>query len=151
MTQVQTRRLFLGIISYTLGTVALSSACASSPPALSSSLCTLIKDFARYQGELVLVRALVLSDAHHQSALQDPSCPRHGAELTYSDMGIRNGSAERLRKAVFSDPPGTLEKTIRVATTGRLTRKPADQGGLFVFTADLVDDIRVVAKVRESR
>jgi hypothetical protein len=92
------------------------------------------------------LHASVRSDAHHQSSLQDQSCPRYGAQLSYSDLGIRNGSARRLRKAIFAAPPGTLKKFIDVMVTGRLTREPVEAGGLFVFVADSVAQIRVTAK-----
>lgn len=151
MTESIIWRRLVALMCCVLGSAFLSGACVSSPPPAPSSLCALVKDFGTYQGKLVVLRASVLSDAHHQASLQDASCPRNGAVLSYSDMGVRNGSANRLREAVFANPPGTLEKSVSITTTGRLTRESADEGGLFVFMADSIGDIRIMSKVTERR
>jgi hypothetical protein len=67
-----------------------------------------------------------------------------GAVLEYNDTAIRNGSVARLRKAIFPNPPGTLRKTIYITIPGHLTHQPQDQGGLFVFVANSINNVRVV-------
>ena len=128
----------------------LLGACASHPRPAPASLCEVRGDFERYQGRLVVLHASVRSDAHHQSSLTDQLCPWYGAQLSYSDDGVRNGSAQRLHEAIFAKPPGTLKKSIDVTVTGRLTREAADAGGLFVFVADSITDVKVTEKSKEE-
>lgn len=141
-------RRSVGFTCSVFGSVMLFGACASYPQAAASSLCEIVKEFEKYQSQLVVLHASVRSDAHHQATLQDQSCPRYGAQLSYSDLGIRNGSARRLREAIFADPPGTLKKSIDVTVTGRLTREPADAGGLLMFVADSIAEVKVTAKAK---
>jgi len=123
-------------------------AAATDTAPLSSTVCELVRDSARFLNIPVMIRARIHSNGVDCASLSSSDCPGHS--ITLEHMGIESPPSNVGRDALFTATfriggIGTIDKEIVAVLVGRLTTIASD-GNRPTFRISDVREMTVVWK-----
>lgn len=114
---MSTRRLSGQItrIAFLVGLITACGATFGQSGGVTVNLCVVAATPEKFNNRLVTISGHYESDGMEREGLSDPSCGEAGTELR---MLPSTRGTKRLRKALRSGSPGTLDKTVEGTFTG---------------------------------
>lgn len=113
---------------------------------ISTTVCDIVREPAKYSGETVKFHANVSSDGFEYSSLFDPTCDKVGLSFEFfSEDWDKNPKLKKFGHALERMKPGVKQPTIAGTFTGRFTYDP-NKGNVTrrkLFEITDVDDLYV--------
>jgi hypothetical protein len=106
-----------------------------------TTLCEIRARQEYFDQKHVVVRTHVDGDGH-RTIVVDPSCPRMGAQLKFSETALRDGYAAPINEAILQKMSGQPIKSVIATLTGTFSLDRSN-GLAAEFIVDRVDDLDI--------